>query len=429
MVKEVSHCSVLRGEITLPGDKSISHRAILFNSIAQGKAKLSNLSPGADCTSTLTCLKAMGIRAKQLSPTELEIEGAGKEGLQEAEDVLNAGNSGTTIRLLTGLLAAQPFFSIITGDSSLRSRPMGRIMSPLQSMGARIWGRGNDSLAPLAIKGGKLRGISYTLPVASAQLKSAILLAGLFAEGETAIEEPALSRDHTERLLQAMGVKLKRDDRHLSLTPPTHPLSSVDLHVPGDISSAAYWLVLGAIHPDARITLRGVGINPTRTGIIDVLQEMGAKLIIEKRGQAGGEPVADISVQSSDLNGVRIGGDLIPRLIDEIPVVAVAACAARGNTVIRDAAELRVKESDRINSTVTELSKLGAKIEELSDGISIEGTENLYGAECSSHHDHRLAMAIGIAGLIAAGQTVIRDAEAVEISYPGFWQDMDKIKF
>lgn len=428
VIKEISPCSPLRGEIISPGDKSISHRAILLNSIAHGKANMSNLSPGADCLSTLTCLKALGVRAKQTSPTELEVEGMGEDGLREAEDVLDAGNSGTTIRLLTGLLATQPFLSIITGDSSLRSRPMGRILAPLHLMGARVWGRGDNSLAPLAIKGGKLKGIDYSLPVASAQLKSAILIAALFAEGETTIKEPSPSRDHTERLLQAMGVTLKRNAGHISLTPPIPALRPVDLHIPGDISSAAYWLVLGAIHPDARIRLSRVGINPTRTGIIEVLQKMGAKLRIENEGWAGGEPVADLLIESSDLSGIQIEGNLIPRLIDEIPVIAVAACAAKGTTLIKDAAELRVKETDRISNTVIELSKLGAKIEELPDGIIIHGGVKLHGAECSSHNDHRLAMALGVAGLISEGETVIQDTEAVEISYPAFWQDMEKIK-
>ena len=428
MLKEISPHSILRGEIVPPGDKSISHRAVLFNSIVQGKARLTNFSPGVDCGSTLTCLQALGARVNQTSSTTLEVDGVGEEGLREAEDVLDAGNSATTMRLLTGLLAAQPFLSIITGDNSLRSRPMDRLISPLRSMGANIWGRGEDSLAPLAIKGGKLHGIYYSLPVASAQLKSAILIAALFAEGETTVEEPSPSRDHTERLLQAMGAILKRDNCHISLTPPTSPLSPIDLHIPGDISSAAYWLVLGAIHPNAHIKVQEVGINPTRTGIIDVLLQMGAKLKIENQRWSGGEPVADLSIQSSELFGIQIEGELIPRLIDEIPVLAVAACAAKGTTLIKDAAELRVKETDRISNTVSELCKLGAKVEELPDGIVISGGTKLHGAECSSHSDHRLAMALGMAGLIAEGKTVLHDAEAVEISYPTFWQDMEKIR-
>jgi len=427
MVKEVSPRLSLRSEVIPPGDKSISHRAVLFNSIAQGNAKITNFSSGADCASTVTCLQALGASVQRTSSTTLEIEGAGKDGLHEADDVLDAGNSATTMRLLSGLLATQPFLSIITGDSSLRSRPMARLISPLRLMGADIRGRGSDSLAPLAIKGGKLHGINYSLPVASAQLKSAILIAALFARGETAVEEPSPSRDHTERLLEAMGVTLKRNACHISLTPPTVPLKSVDLCIPGDISSAAYWLVLGATHPDAHITVRDVGINPTRTGIIDVLLEMGARLRLENERWEGNEPVADITIESSELSGGQINGELIPRLIDEIPVIAMAACAAKGTTLIKDAAELRVKETDRISNTVGELSKLGAKVEELPDGIAIHGGVKLHGAACSSHHDHRLAMVLGIAALIAEGKTTIHDAEAAEVSYPAFWQDMEKI--
>jgi 3-phosphoshikimate 1-carboxyvinyltransferase len=430
MIKKISPSSTLRGEITPPGDKSISHRAILLNSIAQGKARLTNFCPGADCGSTLTCLQALGVGIKQASaaPLTIEIDGVGKKGLREAEDVLNAGNSATTMRLLTGLLASQPFLSIITGDSSLRSRPMGRLISPLRLMGAKIWGRGEDSLAPLAIRGGELHGITYPLPVPSAQLKSALLIAALFAEGETTIQEPSKSRDHTERLLQAMGVPLKVDATTISLTSPLTPLNPIDLHIPGDISSAAYWLVIGAIHPDAKIRVKDTGVNSTRMGIIEVLLKMGAKIKIENQRWAKGEPVADLSIESSELAGIEIGGELIPQLIDEIPVIAVAACVARGVTVIKNAAELRVKETDRISNLVKELSKLGATMEELSDGMAIHGGAKLHGTKCSSHSDHRLAMALGVAGLIAEGKTVIEDAEAVKFSYPAFWQDVERIK-
>jgi len=430
MIREISPCSILRGEITPPGDKSISHRAILLNSIAQGRARLSNFSPGADCGSTLACLQALGVRVKQTSsaPPTIEVEGVGEKGLREAEDVLDAGNSATTMRLLTGLLAAQPFLSIITGDDSLRSRPMGRLISPLRLMGAKIWGRGEDSLAPLAIKGGELQGINYPLPVPSAQLKSAILIAALFAKGETGIQEPLKSRDHTERLLQTMGVRLKVDAQSISLTPPITPLNPIDLYIPGDISSAAYWLVIGAIHPNAKIRIKDTGINPTRIGIIDVLLKMGARLRIENQRWTRGEPFADLLIESSELSGIEIDGELIPRLIDEIPVIAVAACTAKGVTIIKEAAELRVKETDRISHLVNEFSKLGATMEELPDGMAIYGGAKLRGAKCSSHYDHRLAMALGVAGLIAEGETLIEDAEVVEFSYPAFWQDMERIK-
>ena len=331
------------------------------------------------------------------------------------------------MRLLSGLLASQPFLSIVTGDDSLRSRPMERVVLPLRTMGANVWGRGNGSLAPLAIIGGQLHGIDYALPVPSAQVKSAILLAGLFADGETTIQEPSKSRDHTERLFQSMGVKLTVDDLRISLVPPDTTLDSLDLHVPGDISSAAYWLVGGAVHPNAQLRIRDVGINPTRSGVVDVLLRMGAKLRIENKRNAGGEPLADLLIESSELIGIEIAGELVPRLIDEIPVIAVAACLAKGDTVIRDAEELRVKETDRIGNLVSELHALGARIEEMPDGMIIHGGVTLRGATCSSHYDHRMAMALGIAGLVAEGETVIEDADVAEVSYPTFWQDLGGI--
>jgi 3-phosphoshikimate 1-carboxyvinyltransferase len=430
MIKRISPCPTLSGEIIPLGDKSISHRAIILNSIACGKATVGNFSPGADCLSTVSCLQALGVEIKRISssPLTFEVQGVGGQGLHEAEDVLNAGNSATTMRLLAGLLAAQPFLSIITGDSSLRSRPMGRLIHPLRSMGASIWGRGGDSLAPLVVRGGELHGITYCLPVPSAQLKSALMIAALFASGETEIIEPAPSRDHTERLLQAMGAKLEKSGRSITIIPQNIPLSPTNVYIPGDISSIAYWLVAGAIHPDARIKMWDVGINPTRTGIIDVLLQMGARLKVENQRWEGGEPIADISIESSELVSTNIGGELIPRLIDEIPLVALAACRAKGTTVIRDAAELRVKEVDRISTTLKELSKMGAKIEELPDGMLIHGGRQLEGAACSSHKDHRQAMVLGIAGLIAKGETIIHDAEAADFSYPNFWHDMDKLR-
>ncbi len=439
MIKKISAPLSLKGEITLPGDKSISHRAAILNSIAMGsasvtkKATITNFSPGADCLSTVTCLRAMGVKADFLATrphgsgdaTTLEIWGRGEEGLSEPEDVLDAGNSGTTMRLLTGLLASQPFLSIITGDDSLRSRPMSRIVQPLRLMGASIWGRKGDSLAPLVIKGGNLHGITYLLPVASAQLKSALLLAGLFATGETIIEEPIISRDHTEGMLKAMGAKINTRGCHITLAPLTHPLNAVDLRIPGDISSAACWLVAGALHPDACIRIKDVGVNPTRSGIIDILLEMGANLSIENQREEGGEPIADLVIESSKLSGMEISGDMIPRAIDELPLLAVAAAVAQGTTIIRGAGELRAKETDRITTTMAELSRLGANIEELPDGMIITGGAPLEGRDCLSHNDHRLAMALGVAGLIARGETTIHESEAVDISYPSFWQDME----
>ncbi|MDD5094578.1 MAG: 3-phosphoshikimate 1-carboxyvinyltransferase [Dehalococcoidia bacterium] len=426
MKQRIQRSHLLKGEVTPPGDKSVSHRALMLNSIAAGKAQVSNFLPSADCLSTLACLQAIGVKI-QHQESNVTIWGAGKEGFTPPQGTLDAGNSGTTIRILTGLLAAQPFVSTITGDASLRSRPMGRVIQPLTLMGADIRGQENNTKAPLTIMGGRLHGIRYKLPIASAQVKSAILLAALFADGNTTIEEPAPSRDHTERMLRAMGVDLKCEGPLISLSPPYHPLSPMDIRVPGDISAAAFWLVAGAIHPHSQIRIKGAGINPTRSGVIEVLQSMGAKLRIENEHLDGNEPVADLTIESSSLKGITIEGAMIPRVIDEIPAIAVAAAVANGTTVIRDAAELRVKESDRIKTTVSELSRLGAQIEELQDGMIIHGVPRLKGAMCASHSDHRLAMALGIAGLIAEGETIIADAEAVNISYPNFWKDLSRI--
>lgn len=429
LLKRISSPGQLGGDIAIPGDKSISHRAIILNSLASGDSTISNVSPGKDCLSTANCLKALGAKIKKLKPKPLtlHIHGGGRAGLTEAKNVLNAGNSATTIRLLSGLLAAQPFLSIITGDTSLRSRPMRRLIEPLQLMGAEIYGRDDNSLAPIVIRGKNLHGIDYSLAIPSAQIKSAILLASLFATGPTTVEQTLPSRDHTERLLKAMGATVECDDTHVSLTPSTAPLNPVDLHIPGDISSAAYWLVAGAIHPNARIKIRNCGINPTRTGILDILQAMGAKLSKENQSIAGGEPIADIYIESSELKAIDIGKETVPRLIDEIPVLAVAACMAKGRTAIRGAGELRVKESDRIMTTVQELSKFGAEIEELPDGIVIHGGKSLIGAEVDSHLDHRLAMSLAIASLVASGETTIYNAGVAEISYPSFWQELETL--
>lgn len=425
MDRVLKRCAVLKGEVAPPGDKSVSHRAVILNSIAEGEAKVTHFSGGDDCRATVSCLRDLGVQIAE-DGEALTVSGAGKDGLREAADVLNAGNSGTTMRLLAGLLAAQPFLSIITGDESLRSRPMARVVTPLRLMGAGIWGRRRDSLAPLVIQGGRLHAIDYRLPVASAQLKSLILIAGLFAEGRTVLEEPAASRDHTERLLSAMGVEVLRDGLNVTLCPPAS-LSPVDMEIPGDTSSAAYWLVAAAIHPDARVTVTNTGTNPTRTGIIEVLLRMGARVALRNERVESGEPVADLEAESSELVGVEIGGPLIPRLIDEIPLIALAACFARGETVVRDAQELRVKESDRIEATAAELSRLGADIRVLPDGMVIKGVGRLRGAECSSHNDHRLAMTLGVAGLVAEGRTAVQNAEAVDVSYPGFWSDLDAL--
>ncbi|MFW6126195.1 MAG: 3-phosphoshikimate 1-carboxyvinyltransferase, partial [Chloroflexota bacterium] len=309
MQKRIGKCRRLRGEVSPPGDKSISHRALILNSIATGEAKVSHLSPGEDCQATISCLQALGVQIVEESGL-LRVAGVGKEGFGEPCDVLNAANSGTTVRLLAGLLAAQPFLSVVTGDKSLRSRPMARLVHPLRLMGADIWGREHDALAPLAIRGSRLRGIDYTLPVASAQVKSAVLIAGVLAEGRTSVEEPAASRDHTGRMLEAMGVRLERQGLRITLSPPDS-IRALDVHVPGDISAAACWLVAASIHPDACVDIVRTGINPSRAGILEVLQEMGAKVTVSNERIEGGEPVADLRAESSALAGVDIGGDLI----------------------------------------------------------------------------------------------------------------------
>lgn len=407
----------------------MSHRAAIFNGIADGQATVTNFANGADCRSTLTCLKALGVNLSYSSGPvpSVQIIGSGKSGLKEPEDILNAGNSGTTTRLLTGLLAAQPFLSILTGDNSLRSRPMGRVIKPLELMGAEIRARKNNTLAPLAIKGGALHGIDYLLPVASAQLKSSLILAAIFARGESRFTEPALSRDHTERLLNAMGARIERQGNTISISPLQGTLTALSMNIAGDISSAAFWLVAAAIHPNAELTILNCGTNPTRTGILDVLSAMGAVVKATNERSEGGEPVADLTIRSSRLKGTRIEGDLIPRLIDEIPVLALAACCAEGDTIIKDAAELRVKESDRISSTARELGRLGAKIDTLPDGMIIHGPCKLNGAPATSCGDHRLAMTLAVAGLVARGTTTIKNAQVVDISYPSFWSDLAAI--
>jgi 3-phosphoshikimate 1-carboxyvinyltransferase len=420
----------LEGEVLVPGDKSISHRAVILNSLAKGKAEIDNFAPGRDCLATVGCLRALGVKinkkGSQDSPTLL-ISGTGEDGLKEASNVLNAQDSATTMRLLGGLLASQSFLSVITGDVSLRSRPMRRLIEPMRLMGAEIRGRGGDSFAPLVIMGKKLHGIDFTLPIPSAQIKSAILLAGLFAHGNTILHQTIRSRDHTERMLKQMGASLESRGNSISLLPLDRPLVSVSLRIPGDISSAAYFLIAGAIHPNARIVVRDSGINPTRTGIIEILLAMGARLSITNKRSEAGEPLADIVVESSELKGIEVGGDIIPRLIDEIPVLAVAGCVAKGKTVIRGAGELRVKESDRIATVASELSRLGAKIEPLPDGMVIDGGRSLTGTEVNSHFDHRLAMSLAVAGLIARGETTIKHAQAARVSYPAFWQTLDQI--
>lgn len=417
----------LRGILRLPGDKSISHRAAIFNAIAEGEAVVQNVQRGADVLATLHCLQRLGVRQQWLDETTLRIVGVGRQGLREPVAVLDCRNSGTTMRLLTGLLAPQPFFSVLSGDASLRCRPMDRIVGPLRAMGADIRGRRGGAQAPLAINGQPLTGIRYQMPLPSAQVKSALALAALYAEGDTHLEEPAPSRDHTERMLQAMGADVQCRDRALTVRPLTKELKPLSLRVPGDVSAAACWLVAAALHPQAEVRLEEVGVNPTRTGVIDALRLMGADIALENQRLEGPEPVADIVVRSSRLRGIDIEGDLVPRAIDELPLIALAACLAQGETVIRDAAELRVKESDRVRNTVRELRRLGVDIEELADGMRIRGPRRLRGASVSSHGDHRLAMLLAVAGLVAQGETIIRNAQAVAVSYPWFWGDLERL--
>ena len=423
MIRRIRACSKVRGEISPPGDKSISHRGVILNSIARGRAKVRGASLGADVAATISCLRSLGVKI-QAQNGILDIWG--RERLREADDVLQAQNSATTARMLCGLLASQPFISIITGDRSLRGRPMGRVMRPLRLMGAKLWGRKND-LLPVAIRGARLRGIEYTLPEPSAQVKSAIILASLAAQGVTRIKETIPCRDHTERMLKLMGSDIEREGEVIIIRPKGCGLRPVSIDVPGDISAASFWLVLGTIHPDAQIKIKNCGVNPTRMGIVNVLRDMGAKIEIENRRLWGNEPVADLYVESSHLQGVEVDPKIVPGVIDEVPLILLAGCLAQGRTVIRGAGELRLKEVDRIRKTVMELSRFEVEAQELPDGAIIYGGTKLKAAECRSHGDHRLAMLLGVAGMVASGETVVHRAEAVNISYPKFWDDASSI--
>jgi 3-phosphoshikimate 1-carboxyvinyltransferase len=429
MERALSRSPCLRGVIRVPGDKSISHRTALLGALASGPSRVRRFLAADDCLATLDCLRKLGVESQLTEEAPgvaaLEIAGVGLRGLREPDNVLDCRNSGTTLNLLAGVLAGQPFTSILTGDGSLRSRPVHQVIEPLRKMGAQLSARAGDRLPPLVIRGGSLRGIRYG-PVTRAQIKSAVLLAGLFAEGDTAVEEAAPTRDHTERLLHAMGVDIRREGPGVRLAPP-EALSPIDLEVPGDVSSAAFWLVAAAAHPDAELLLPSVGINPTRTGLLDVLANMGASIEILEERMVGEEPVADLRVRSARLEGTEVSGDLIPRMIDELPALAVAAACAHGRTVVRDAAELRTKESDRIATLAAQLGRFGIAIEERPDGFAIEGGRPLRGARVSGHGDHRLTMALAVAGLLADGETIVDDAESVAVSYPAFWQDMEGV--
>jgi 3-phosphoshikimate 1-carboxyvinyltransferase len=419
----------LQGDIQIPGDKSISHRALMLGAIAQGQTRIQGLLLGEDPRSTANCFRALGAEISELNSEDVRVQGIGLGKLQEPKDILDAGNSGTTLRLMLGILASHPerFFTI-TGDGSLRSRPMSRVVKPLQQMGASIWGRQGGTLAPLAVQGQILRPFHYHSPIASAQVKSCILLAGLMAEGQTTVTEPALSRDHSERMLKAFGAELKVDpDTHsVTVTGPAQ-LQGQTVIVPGDISSAAFWLVAGAIVPGSELRVENVGVNPTRTGILEALSMMNADITLENQRVVAGEPVADLRVRHRLLKATKIAGDLIPRLIDEIPILAVAAVFAEGTTMIRDAEELRVKESDRIAVMATQLNRMGAEVTELPDGLEITGGTPLSGTDVDSYTDHRIAMSLAIAALNAAGTTTIHRAEAAGVSYPNFVATLQQI--
>lgn len=419
----------LKGSIRVPGDKSISHRALMLGALAEGETEIAGLLLGEDPRSTASCFQALGAEISELNTELVRVKGIGLGNLLEPVDVLNAGNSGTTLRLMLGILASHPerFFTV-TGDSSLRSRPMSRVVKPLQQMGAQIWGRQGNSLAPLAITGQALKPTHYHSPIASAQVKSCILLAGLLTEGKTTVTEPALSRDHSERMLRAFGANLTTDPEtnSVSIIGPAQ-LYGQKVVVPGDISSAAFWLVAGAIVPGSNLLIENVGVNPSRTGILEALSLMGADVQLENQREVAGEPVADLRVRHSRLKSCTIAGDIIPRLIDEIPILAVAAVFAEGTTVIKDAEELRVKESDRITVMAQQLNKMGASVTELPDGMEITGGTPLVGTDVDSHTDHRIAMSLAIAALVASGTTSIHRAEAAAISYPNFTATLQQV--
>lgn len=418
---EVKKKNSLKGVISVPGDKSISHRAVMIGSIAEGLTEVENFLVAKDTLSTVECMRKLGVDIK-LERNRVKVYGKGLY-LSKSSEVLDVGNSGTTIRLLMGILAGQEFETILTGDDSIKRRPMGRVIVPLTLMGAKIEAR-EGNFAPVKIRGGKLRGIEYKMPIASAQVKSSIMLASLYAEGRTVIEEPALSRNHTELMLQTFGARIEIDGKKIFCYPGSK-LKGQKIIVPGDISSAAYFIVAANLLPNSEVVIKDVNVNPTRTGIIDVLKGMGGNVELINERYVNNEKIADIVAKSSKLKGIEIGGDLIPKLIDEIPVIAVAAVFAEGTTVIKNAEELKVKESNRIKSMTSELGKMGAKIFETEDGMIIEGTGFLRGAEVESYNDHRVAMSLWIAGLLAEGQTIIKKAECVDVSYPDFYKTFD----
>lgn len=419
-------CNGLKGEVTIPGDKSVSHRSVMFGSIAKGTTEIHNFLQGADCLSTIACFQKMGIEITR-SGDQVLVHGKGLHGLKKPDAILDCGNSGTTTRLISGILAAQDFSVTLTGDASIQKRPMKRIMDPLAQMGANIRSINNNGCAPLAITGTALHGIHYQSPVASAQVKSAILLAGLYADGETRVTEPHVSRNHTELMLTCFGADVRTEHTTAIIQPPAE-LYGNQILVPGDISSAAFFIAAGLMIPGSELLIRNVGINPTRDGILHVCRDMGADITLMNPKRGDGEPVADILVKTSSLHGAVIGGAIIPTLIDELPMIAAMACFAEGDTVIKDAAELKVKESNRIEVMVRNLTAMGADVEETEDGMVIHGGKPLHGAVIDSKLDHRIAMTFAITSCCAEGETEILGAECVDISYPGFYEDLIRLK-
>ena len=420
MNKTIQPKQSLRGTIRVPGDKSISHRAVMFGALAEGTTEITGFLDGEDCRSTIACFRTLGVNITQNGET-VTVEGKGLRGLSAPVAVLDVGNSGTTMRLMSGILAAQPFDCEMTGDASICKRPMGRVITPLTQMGADIRGKENENTAPLLVHGQPLHGIAYDMPVASAQVKSAILLAGLYAQGATTVRELLPSRDHTERMLRHLGADIRTADGVITIQ-PTETLTAQPIQVPGDISSAAFFIVAALIVPDSHIIIEGVNVNETRTGILDALRDMGADIRVTNLRIVCGEEVADIEARTSKLHGTTIGGAIIPRMIDEIPIFTVAALFAEGETVVKDAHELKVKESNRIRTMAEELGKLHATIHETEDGMVIPGGQTLTGGTTNSHNDHRIAMSMAVAGLLATGETVVTGSDCAAVSFPGFFE-------
>lgn len=420
----------LKGEILIPGDKSVSHRSVMFAGLCDSEVKITNFLHAADCMSTINCMRALGVKVKELDENTLIVKGNGFHGLQEPQSIIDAENSGTTLRLMMGILAGQKFLTTFTGDASLSRRPMGRVINPLSQMGANIVGRKENKLLPITVIPAKesLQGIDYQMPMASAQVKSAILLAGMNAEGKTTVTEPYTSRDHTERMLEGFGVKLEKSGTSITISKVEKMTAPKEIHVPGDISSAAFWLVVGSIIEDSDIILKDVGINETRTGIIDVLKAMGANIeLLNVRDEV--EPIADIRVRYAKLHGTSFGADIMPRLIDEIPIITVASMFAEGETIITGAGELRVKETDRLQVITDEFNKVCPCIKGTQDGLIITGGQrnNLQKTVCNSHNDHRIAMALAILGASGAG-IEIENSECVNISYPTFYDILTRFE-